>query len=118
MKKIDLTMNEKINDEIKAPLWMLLELTHKCPLECPYCYNQLDFAKIDDKMKKEDWLKAIEKDGLTWHHVGDLTGWDNSAAKLYGIRAIPMNFLIDPQGKIIAKNLHGNALGNLLKTLL
>ena len=61
MKKIDLTMNEKINDEIKAPLWMLLELTHKCPLECPYCYNQLDFAKIDDKMKKEDWLRVIEE---------------------------------------------------------
>ena len=61
MKKIDLTMNEKINDEIKAPLWMLLELTHKCPLECPYCYNQLDFAKIDDKMQKEDWLRVMEE---------------------------------------------------------
>ena len=61
MKKIDLTMNEEINDEIKAPLWMLLELTHKCPLECPYCYNQLDFATIDDKMKKEDWLRVIEE---------------------------------------------------------
>ena len=60
MKKIDLTMNEEINDEIKAPLWMLLELTHKCPLECPYCYIKLDFAKIDDKMKKEDWLRVIE----------------------------------------------------------
>ena len=61
MKKIDLTMNEEINDEIKAPLWMLLELTHKCPLECPYCYNQLDFAKIDEKKKKEDWLRVIEE---------------------------------------------------------
>ncbi len=51
MKKIDL----------KPPLWLLLELTHKCPLECPYCYNQLDFAKINDKMKKEDWFKVMER---------------------------------------------------------
>lgn len=38
-----MSTNEKIN--IKPPLWVLLELTHKCPLECSYCYNQLDFAK-------------------------------------------------------------------------
>lgn len=44
-------MNE-IKNEVKPPLWVLLELTHKCPLECPYCYNQLDFAKIDEKMQK------------------------------------------------------------------
>lgn len=61
MTKINLTMNKELNEEIKAPLWMLLELTHKCPLECPYCYNQLDFAKIDDKMQKEDWLRVMEE---------------------------------------------------------
>ena len=61
MTKIDLIMNEELNDEIKAPLWMLLELTHKCPLECPYCYNQLDFAKINDQMQKEDWLRVMEE---------------------------------------------------------
>ncbi len=53
-------MNETKN-EIKPPLWVLLELTHKCPLECPYCYNQLDFAKIDDKMQKEDWFRVMEQ---------------------------------------------------------
>lgn len=73
---------------------------------------------LDRPGKKEDWLKAIEKDGLPWHHVSDLMGWKNEVAALYGIQAIPQNFLIDPQGKIIAKNLHGDALGNLLKTLL
>jgi pyrroloquinoline quinone biosynthesis protein E len=61
MTKINLTMNKELNEEIKAPLWMLLELTHKCPLECPYCYNQLDFAKIDDQMQKEDWLRVMEE---------------------------------------------------------
>lgn len=73
---------------------------------------------LDRPGKKEDWLKAIEKDGLPWHHVGDLTGWKNEVVGLYGIQAIPQNFLIDPQGKIIAKNLHGDALLNLLKTIL
>ena len=73
---------------------------------------------LDRPGKKDDWLKAIEKDGLPWHHVSDLTGWKNEVAALYGIQAIPQNFLIDPQGKIIAKNLHGDALSNLLKTLL
>jgi peroxiredoxin len=73
---------------------------------------------LDRPGKKEDWLKAIEKDGLPWHHVSDLTGWKNEVATLYGIQAIPQNFLIDPKGKIIAKNLHGNALFDLLKQLL
>ena len=41
-------------NEIKPPLWILLELTHKCPLECAYCYNQLDFANTKDAMSKED----------------------------------------------------------------
>ncbi len=75
-------------------------------------------VSLDKPGKREDWLKAIEKDGLNWFHVSDLTGWDNKVAGTYGIRAIPMNFLIDPQGKIIAKNLHGNDLSTLLKKLL
>ncbi|WP_159451886.1 TlpA disulfide reductase family protein [Sphingobacterium psychroaquaticum] len=73
---------------------------------------------LDRPGKKEDWLKAIEKDGLPWHHVSDLTGWKNEVAGIYGIQAIPQNILIDPQGKIVAKNLHGDALSNLLKKIL
>lgn len=60
MEKIEVKMDEKL-DSTKAPLWILLELTHKCPLECPYCYNQLDFAKNNDLMTKEDWFKVIEE---------------------------------------------------------
>ncbi|RXK13176.1 pyrroloquinoline quinone biosynthesis protein PqqE [Halarcobacter mediterraneus] len=47
--------------KIKPPLWLLLELTHKCPLECTYCYNQLDFAKTQDSMKKEDWFRVLQE---------------------------------------------------------
>ncbi len=73
---------------------------------------------LDNPGKRNDWLKAIEKDGLPWHHVSDLTGWKNEVAGLYGIQAIPQNFLIDPQGRIVAKNLHGDALMNKLKEIL
>lgn len=52
----------KPNDKtIKPPLWILLELTHKCPLECTYCYNQLDFANTKDFMSKEDWFRVMEE---------------------------------------------------------
>ena len=47
---------------------------------------------------------------MTWPQVSDLNGWENQAALLYGIRAIPQNYLLDPQGKIIAKNLRGENL--------
>ncbi len=68
--------------------------------------------------KKEDWSKAIADDNLTWTHVSDLSYWENSAAKLYGVNSIPSNVLIDPQGKIIAKNLRGKDLMDKLDELI
>ncbi|WP_181306308.1 TlpA disulfide reductase family protein [Rufibacter sp. XAAS-G3-1] len=64
------------------------------------------------------WLKAIEADKLTWPHVSDLKGWESSAATLYGITAIPQTILLDKEGKIIAKNLRGEALEEKLASLL
>lgn len=60
--------------------------------------------------QKEAWIKAIEKDKLTWTHVSDLQFWNNAVAQLYHVQSIPQNFLIDPAGKIVAKNLHGDDL--------
>jgi len=59
---------------------------------------------------RERWLKAIKDDNLTWTHVSDLKYWNNAVARLYEINAIPANFLIDPEGKIIGKDLRGEAL--------
>lgn len=59
---------------------------------------------------KEAWLKAVEKDQLNWAQVSDIKGWDNEVAQLYAVQSIPANFLIDPNGKIIAKNLRGDQL--------
>ncbi|MHA4896712.1 redoxin domain-containing protein [Pedobacter sp. PWIIR3] len=67
-------------------------------------------VSLDQPGKKDLWLAAIEKDGLTWTHVSDLKYWANEIAKKYGINAIPANFLIDPTGKIVAKNIRGEEL--------
>ncbi|MDA3614962.1 redoxin domain-containing protein [Polluticaenibacter yanchengensis] len=67
---------------------------------------------------KDAWTKAIMEDKLAWEHVSDLQYWNNAAARLYGIQAIPANFLIDPQGKIIAKNITGKELHNKLAEVL
>jgi peroxiredoxin len=59
---------------------------------------------------KEDWVQAIEEDGLTWTHVSDLKYFNSEAARLYNISAIPLSILLDPNGVIIAKNLRGKDL--------
>jgi peroxiredoxin len=59
---------------------------------------------------KAKWQDAVAKDGLTWTHVSDLIGWDNAAAKQYGVMSIPANFLIDKEGKIIGSSLRGEDL--------
>ncbi|HEX7412771.1 MAG TPA: TlpA disulfide reductase family protein [Bacteroidia bacterium] len=65
-------------------------------------------VSLDDN--KDKWLKAIEADGLIWNHASDLRGWDNQAAKLYGVDAIPFTLLLDKQGKVIGKGLLGKEL--------
>lgn len=67
-------------------------------------------VSLDRPNAKEKWLKAINDDNLTWTHVSDLKYWDNEVAKQYGIKAIPQNLLINPEGVIVAKNLRGEEL--------
>lgn len=87
-----------------------------------------NYAKYKDKgfeifgvsfdKTKEAWMKAVEDDGITWPQVSDLKYWDNAAGKLYAVRSIPHNVLIDKDGTIIAKNLRGEDLGAKLSELL
>ena len=67
-------------------------------------------VSLDRPGGKDNWLAAIHKDNLTWTHVSDLQFWNNGAAQLYRVQSIPFNMLIDPTGKIIAKNLRGDML--------
>ena len=84
-------------------------------------YNAKGFTvlgvSLDQPGAKDKWMKAIHDDNLTWTQVSDLKYWDNQVAKQYGIQAIPQNFLVDPAGKIIAKNIRGEELSSKLATI-
>ncbi len=75
-------------------------------------------VSLDRPNAKDKWLAAIHKDGLAWNHVSDLQFWKSKEADLYGVRAIPQNFLIGPDGKIIGHNLMGYDLQDKLTELL
>lgn len=67
-----------------------------------------DIFSVSLDQNKDAWTAAIQKDGLIWkNHVSDLKGWQNGAAAVYGVGSIPMSFLIDEKGIIVAKNLRG-----------
>lgn len=74
-------------------------------------------VSLDNKDGKEAWVKAIEKDSLTWTQVSDLNSWNNEVARVYGVRAVPQSYLIDPQGVIVAENLRGETLKAKLKEI-
>jgi peroxiredoxin len=75
-----------------------------------YHHKGFDILGVSLDDEKEAWVKAIKKDNLNWSHVSDLKGWKNSAAELYGVQAIPMNFLLDKEGNIVGKGLRGDKL--------
>lgn len=83
-------------------------------------YKSKNFTVLGVSLDKAKpaWIEAIMMDGLTWTHVSDLQGWQNSVAQQFQIFSIPQNFLIDPQGKIVGKNLRGAALERKLAKIL
>jgi len=100
---------------------------------CPDCRREnpklvKTYAEFKDKnfeilgvsfdRKLEDWVAAIEKEKLTWKHISDLQSWQNAAGTLYGVRAIPQNILVDPEGIIVARNIHDEELNTKLRELL
>jgi peroxiredoxin len=97
-----------------------------CRMENPNvvaAYNQFrnkDFTVLGVSLDtvRQAWIDAIHADGLTWDHVSDLKGWKNEAAWMYGVQSIPFNFLLDPDGNIIAEDISGNELNKKLSELL
>lgn len=83
-------------------------------------YHEMGFDILGVSLdnSKERWLQAIQFDRLAWNHVSDLKYWSNEAAAMYGISSIPSSLLLDPEGKIIAKNLKGKDLHSKLEELL
>jgi peroxiredoxin len=74
-------------------------------------------VSFDSKTGKNAWIEAIKKDGLAWTQISALSGFDNEAAVMYGIKSIPQNVLIDPNGVVVAKNLRGEALQQTLESI-
>lgn len=70
-----------------------------------------------DKTHKA-WKEAVEKDNLTWTHISDLKYWNSDAAKLFVVSAVPLTILVDQNGKIVARGLHGKALREAVENLL
>jgi len=99
-----------------------------CRQENPYVvkaynkYKDKNFTilgiSLDSEFTKESWIKAITKDGLIWNQLSDLKGWESKAAQSYMVRAIPVNFLINPDGIIIAKDLREEVLDMKLEEVL
>lgn len=83
-------------------------------------YSKKDFEiySVSLDRERDDWLKAIEDDQLFWTHVSDLEFWDCQAVDDYGVEGIPFTVLIDREGKVIAKNLRGDALLETLEDVL
>ena len=83
-----------------------------------YKKKGFDVFGVSLDRSKDDWVKAIADDKLTWTHVSDLQYWNNAAAKMYAVNSIPANFLLDETGTIIARNLRGEDLRNKVNELL
>lgn len=88
---------------------------HPCRMENPNVvatydkFKNKNFTIVSVSLDKsrDPWIAAIKEDNLKWTHVSDLKFWNNEVAVKYKIQSIPQNFLIDPNGKIVAKNLRG-----------
>ena len=93
-----------------------------CRMENPnvvVAYNQFKdknftILSVSLDTARQAWMDAIHMDGLSWNHVSDLKGWKNEAASMYAVQSIPYNFLIDPDGNIIAEDVRGKELFDVL----
>ncbi len=83
-----------------------------------YHEKGFDILGVSLDSDKSSWLKAIEDDNLTWKQISDVKGWECEGSKLYGVPAIPHAVLLDREGIIIAKNLHGEELREAIEALL
>ncbi len=77
--------------------------------------NQFEILGISLDRNKESWQKAIDRFGINWIQISDLKFWKSPVAKLYEVDELPFNIIIDGQGTILAKNLHGKDLEEFLK---
>lgn len=126
MKAVDFTLPDDHNNSVKLSSFrgkhVLLDFWASwcgpCREEHPnlkqlyerYKNNGLVIVSVSIDTDKQKWLRAIEKDGLMWPQLSDLRGNQSHVYLAYGITSIPANFLINPDGEVVAKDLKGDAL--------
>lgn len=120
----------KLYDYLKGKKYVLVDFWASwcgpCRAENPHIlkvYNKykdkgFDVFAVSLDDNKDRWIKAIKDDKMPWAQVSDLKGWKNEAAQYYNITAIPMNYLLDENGVIVARNLRGDALENVISKLI
>ena len=131
----ELTMKDMEGREVKLSQWagkgnyVLVDFWASwcgpCRQEMPnviqnyerYHAKGFEIVGVSFDQKKDAWVAAVQQIGMRWPQMSDLNGWQCAASDIYGVRSIPASVLLDPQGKIIAIDLRGKALGEKLKEI-
>ena len=131
----ELTMKDMEDREVKLSQWagkgnyVLVDFWASwcgpCRQEMPnviqnyerYHAKGFEVVGVSFDQKKDAWVAAVQQIGMRWPQMSDLKGWQCAASDIYGVRSIPASVLLDPQGKIIAIDLRGKALGAKLKEI-
>jgi thiol-disulfide isomerase/thioredoxin len=131
----ELTMKDMEDREVKLSQWagkgnyVLVDFWASwcgpCRQEMPnviqnyerYHAKGFEIVGVSFDQKKDAWVAAVQQIGMRWPQMSDLKGWQCAASDIYGVRSIPASVLLDPQGKIIAIDLRGKALGEKLKEI-
>ncbi len=94
-----------------------LENQHYLKLVNSIDHSRFDIFAVNLDTNKQAWSRAVSRDQASWIHLSDLQGWTSPLAAAYAVSSLPSSFLLDPEGRIVAKNLRGSALDAKLAEL-